>query len=259
MNSANYNAYGDESYFGDIATYAIIGIEREKVATVENVIFSKINKFGLDSSDTIHCKNLFNIAAKKKTNFHKLSENDIGQLLISITNNISPHIIPSVGLYDNRLFKNLGIAFEDTKDLFFPSKGKDRIKIWQGFAFQAAAPLIERRFGIKNTKFWVDHDKTKINYLNNTKKKQERTYRSWCGQSGEWLKPEPQSSAKPCLLQIADLLAYSAAHAFHHKYHRRKSLFRKIVTGFNPDLGKLYPENQGPGFMKIGYTNREEK
>lgn len=259
MSAIEYFCFGDESCFLDIATYAIAGLKRDNINAVENVLSDVKNRYGIHFNDEIHCKEMFHPAAKKKTNFNKLPEKQIQQLLLDIAIGVHKYVIPSVGIYDHRHFKNVRYKAEQTGEIFIPGEGKDKKKLWQGFAFQAAAPLIERRFGVKNTKFWVDYDHTKIGYFNKTKKKQYRTYRSWCAKSGEWLEPEPQPQNKPYLLQLADILAYSSAHAFQRKYHKRKFFFKQIVKVLNPDISTCFPTIGGDSMMTIQYKNREIK
>ncbi len=249
-----YNAYGDESNFRNVATYAIIGVKERDTTTVINAIDLIKTNFGVEASDEIHCKEIFNPTAKKKTNFSAFSEKKVQNFILAVVKAVTPWTFASVGIYNNKYFKDLTpIDLESNEKLDFIN-GKDRFKAWQAIAFQAASPIIDRRFGADNTKLWVDYDHTVVDIFQTGQKRQQyRHYNFFSLEKKREIHPQPKPESKPQLLQLADILAYSAAHSSYSKYCYNKIFFRKVTKSFSPDIAKLYPNTKGPSFATAHY------
>jgi len=251
-----YCAYGDESCFKDLATYAIVVVKKTNLESVINRINLVKTEFGLNIEDFIHCKEILNPSARKKTNYRILNDKQAEQFILSVITKIKDTVISSVGIYNDRYFKNVGYREEGTDRTFFPSKLKDKKKMWQMLAFQAASPIIDKKFGTANTKLWIDYDHTVVDHFGLGQKKQQyRSYNFFSLEKKTTFMPEPKPNNKPDLLQIADVLAYSAAHSFYSKFCYRKLFFRKIVGLFNPDTSKIYPKLGGPSIMTFEYKD----
>jgi hypothetical protein len=113
-----------------------------------------------------------------------------------------------------------------------PSKTKQLTR----FAYIAAIAGFERQPGFERVRLWVDPDQTKMEW--GGRRLQAKSVRVTVGEvdGKNELVPEPITGAKPSLLQVADILAYTAANALSVEARSDKEKFRAIYSLFRPEL-----------------------
>ncbi len=194
--------YGDESHFGNAITYGLVIVDAEKQSLVEVALSEVKGMFGGKPSDRIHCRELFNKHARAKTAWAHLSEKDILELM-AVTGNYLRHAGATfnLGHVDRaHLPPQLEIPLHGAVPFKIPAEPKQLA----AFAYTVALAGVE----VHEFRLWIDPDHTKIEWGAGRR----QASRMPVTLEGKMITPEPIDGAKPMLLDVADVLAYSAAH-----------------------------------------------
>ncbi len=249
--------YGDESHSNEIITYSFLIIPSQKAKAVEHAISETKNRHNLNSDTKLHCRELFNAHARKKTELAKFTEEEILNILRDLmTASFSAGARAWVGYLNTRgapdqlLFESIDKAKPEAWSV------RD-LKIQMLFCYQAASATLTHIVPPKNIKAYVDGDKTKILYLDN-KRRQLDTLRSFfpVEHSNEKISPEPLHGQKPLILDLADVLAYAAARGLTDTVLKNKHHFISIVNSIDPGYSEVifdHPFNGGAVFSIRSY------
>lgn len=194
--------YGDESSFGNAITYGLVIVDDKRLDEVEVALGEVKEMFGGKPSNRIHCRELFNKHARNKTEWSHLNETEVIELL-TVTGN-----------YLRTAGATFNLGHVDRAKLpphlEIPMAGAAPVKILAEPKQLAAFAYTIALAGLENHKFhlWIDPDHTKIEW-GPGRRQASRFPVTYEGLS---ITPEPSDGDKPMLLDVADVLAYSAAH-----------------------------------------------
>jgi hypothetical protein len=194
--------FGDESSFGTATTYAIVIVNAEQQLAMEMALSEVKVMFGGSPELRIHCRELFNAHARAKTGWQHLNNEDALQLLSVAGNYLrTAGTCFNVGVVDrSTLPKNLEIPIQGKK-YAIPAGPKQMA----AFAYTLALAGLEK----EEFRLWIDPDTTKIEW-GGARRQAGRVPLTFDGIA---ITPESFEGTKPPLLDVADVLAYSAAHS----------------------------------------------
>lgn len=256
-NKKCFQIFGDESNFQEIVTYAFIIVPSKLQEEVEKRITKVKLDSGLKATDKIHCRELFNKHAKAKTAFHNFSKEQILALLQQLCTEI--YLTGARGWvgYLNSKKARDGLIFESDEPL---SSKKSPFTIWDIrnkklhmlFTYQAAIAPLTHIISPDNVDAWIDSDRTVVPNLDN-KSRQVDTLKSFfpVEHNNKKFFPTPIKGDKPSLLDIADVLAYSAAHGLSATFTKDKPAFVSIVNSLNPGYSEVIFNAQGGAMMSF--------
>lgn len=239
--------YGDESHFNEIVTYAFIIIPQKNHELVEASV-SKVKKiYGLDEGTKIHCRELFNKYARSKTQFSEFTDEKVLKFFDEIM--IQSFLAGArgwVGYLDTRkapatlLFESEELTKPLTLDL-------GNLKTKMHLCFQAAIGPLTHIFPHSRVESYVDGDKTKILYLNQNR--QVDNLRSFfpVEHNNERFLPKPVHGLKPLFLDLADVLAYSAARGLAEASTTNRNSFISIVKSLDPGYSEVVFDHSSAG------------
>lgn len=236
-----FQLYGDESQFQGMVTYAFIIVPTILQHDIENEIAKIKQEFGLKLSDEVHCRKLFHKDAKEKTALRHLSKEEVFTLLQRLTFTIYLAGARAwVGYLNSSKASDL-LYFESADS----TKGEvvtwniSDIKLQMLFAYRAAIAPLTHFIPPDKVAAWVDGDTSKVPYLENFK--QVNSLKSFfpVEHNNKKFFPTPVKNGKPVLLEIADILAYSAAHGLSSTYTKDKHHFESIVRNLNPGYSEV--------------------
>ncbi len=226
-------AFGDESSFPDgLATYAIIGVWSGN-QTVSEKSFRQLKlSFGGKPNSKIHCRELFNIHARNKSDWAHLSEKDVFEFLLALTRlSHQLELRRNVGFVDGKLAPK-SLAGVGSIDAHCELTEKHLCT----FAFAAVAAQVFQQIGPNAVKFWIDPDKTKIDWWG--KNRQAGLTREVTALDFDMAKVKPETSplADRIFLDLADILAYVSGKTRTESDPERKKLFTQMMEIWSPGI-----------------------
>lgn len=244
-----FQIFGDESQFSGVVTYAFVIVPSKLQQDVEQEIAKVKSEFGLKATDEIHCRELFNVYAKEKTAFRHLSKEEIFLLLQKVT--ISIYLAGArawIG-YLNTSTAPDELIFEDDAEKRTTTTWDIRdIKLRMLFAYRAAIAPLTDFIPHNDMAAWVDGDTSRVAHIDGSR--QIDTLRSFFPINHNDTKffPTAVLKDKPVVLEIADAIAYSAAHGLSDTYTKDKPKFVSIVKSLYPGYSEVIFDipNGGP-------------
>lgn len=226
-----WHAFGDESSFPNgLTTYAIVGVWSKNQKVTEDAFRQLRLSFGGKSNSRIHCRELFGIHARAKSDWAHLSDRDVGEFLLSLAK-----------LADQfKLRRSVGFVDGSRAPMSLPGIGsiESRCELNEKhlctLAFVAAAAQVFQQLGPNRVKYWVDLDKTKIDWWG--QKRQADLTRTLTLMDFDFAKVTPELD-KPndrIFLDLADILAYSAGRAQSTTEPDRAVPFKELMNIWAP-------------------------
>lgn len=249
--------FGDESHSNEIVTYSFLIVPTQNMPAVELAIKNTKKKYALDEDTRLHCREIFNESAKKKTAFADFAP----ERLFSFLQDLASAFFLAGG--------RGWVGYLDTKGI--PERLRvnwshnwrthdwdiNDIKLKMLFCYQAACVPITHILPPPMVKAYVDGDKTKVIYIDE-KKRQVDTLREFfpVNHDNRKISPEPIHGTKPAILDLADLLAYSSARGLTKAALKNKPHFISITKIIDPGYSEVkfdHPENNGAMFAVRSY------
>ena len=227
-----FNLYGDESHLDTAVTYALVIVPENRMFDVEQALTEVKLSFGGAADSRIHCRELFHPAAQAKTDWKALSIQELFEMFCMIGNSLR---------LSGASFRLGHVDMLDTEPFLFgntsPSRTPTGPKQLATFAYMLALADLEQSPGYDNLNLWIDPDPTKIEWFGRRRQAGRHPI------SNDIYGPlKPQFipvGAKPTLLDVADLLAFSAAHIHSHKKTQKTEFFNEAVKSFNANYRRM--------------------
>lgn len=236
MTFTKCDAFGDEgtSADGNYALYSFVGFEPAKISSALSILSRTTEKFGVSDAARFHCRELFAGDRRAKTEWRVLKPKEpieVCRYLSTELLNLRP--LWAYGYVDMRAIRELPDS--QTMRTIFPAR--DDVSstehampfgIGQAhrFAFLAAGLNFRNRF-VSDVRFWVDADRTKIEWYNGKK-----------GQAHNLNPILPCRADLPLelipMLEIADLFAYAAGRCLSNDQRYGSGVFRAIHRRYGP-------------------------
>lgn len=108
-----WHAFGDESAFEHIVTYAIVGVKPELQRNSELALEAIKTQFGASAGTRLHCRQMFTPAAKERSGWGHLSDENIKELILLFS-----YKVDQLGIR-----RNVGIIHKATAPKELPGVG----------------------------------------------------------------------------------------------------------------------------------------
>jgi len=248
--------YGDESRFNNAITYGLLLLP----STLEEILVSGMSKlkvqFGLNATDAIHCREIFNQEARKKTPFKKFSDGDLFKFLVEISAAFySAGGRSWVGILDSRATPDV-LMFSDgqTSKVSIKEWNITDVKLRMLFAYHAALAPVTKMINHENFEVFVDGDHSKVTTLGGNRKIDTLRSVFPINHGNKKIFPTPVKKDKPQLLEMADVLAYVAAHAISSVRVSNSENYQRVFDNFQAGHSEVVfdgPGAAGGAYMSI--------
>ncbi len=249
--------YGDESHSNEIVTFAYVIVPAVKMASLDLAFKEVKSRYGLPQDARIHCRSMFNKDARAKTVFATFSTEQVLRFLFDLmSTSFDSGVRGWIGYLNTQ---NAPDAFlmgswegPDSDKLNGPLPDKwdvSSLKNRMMLSYYAATVLLSSAVPHSKVNAFIDGDKTKIPHMDMKRRKVDGL-RSFFGldTNGSRFEPQTVHGVKPLQLDLADLLAYSAAQALSRSALRSKSEFSCIVNVIRPAYCEVvFSENDPTG------------
>lgn len=215
--SAPYLAFGDDSQFEGLLTYAFLIVPRHELLRIKRRLFIVKEKFKIPADTPIHCRVLMHKHAREKAGLGHLTEHSAKAVI--------GHIIREI----NRSQCGLRYAwteFPEKPVVVPPQEGMHQIPFEPKYVL---GMLAQGCFGValdgsqgplaNQCEIVVAEDRTLISTGNKSRSQAHKATSGWSdigAMPGQLHRIEPRVSTavQEPLLEIADVLAYMCSHAF---------------------------------------------
>lgn len=208
--ASSFCAFGDESTAYQWVSYALVGFWADALTAAEAIVSEEKTRFGVNPAERLHCRELFNDQARRKTAFAGLSRDKIIDLYASIALRLRMlGALYAVGLVNRgQAPPKMAIPWA-TGQIRESRTVRLSDKHLALFAFMGAAGQLNEALTVDSkVRVIIDPDTTLIDWFGKTREQAWRIYgRIHMDIPAQWSQPEIPSS-KPALLEIADLAAY---------------------------------------------------
>lgn len=235
------DAFGDEgtSADGRFALYSFVGFEPSKIPSALAILSRTKEKFGVSNAARFHCRELFAGDRRAKTEWRVLKPKEPIEVCRYLSTELfSLRPLWAYGYVDMGALREL--PDPTTMRTFFPARDdapsmEHAMPFGVGqahrFAFLAAGWNFRTRF-TNSVRFWVDTDRTKIEWFNGKR-----------GQAHNLNPILPCSADLPSellpMLEIADLFAYAAGRCLSNDQRYGSGIFRTIHRRYGPIMGRM--------------------
>jgi hypothetical protein len=236
-------AFGDESHSNDIVTFAYVIVPAVKMASLELALKEVKSRNGLPEDARIHCRSMFNEAARAKTVFATFTTEDVLRILYDLMS----------ASFDAGARGWIGyLSTRNAPDSFFmepwdkPDADKSKVLLLDKWdvsglkskmmlAYLAATVLLSSTVLHSKVHAFIDGDRSKIPSFDQ-RHRQVDSLRSFFGLDTNDSRFEPESvhGTKPLPLDLADVLAYASARALTNTALRNKIAFASMTDAFQP-------------------------
>lgn len=236
--------FGDEgtSANGQYALFSFVGFEPAKVQAALEVLRRTKEKFGVSNTARLHCRELFAGDKRAKTEWRVLKPKEPIEVCRYLTTELF-HLRPlwAYGYVDMGALRELPDP-TTMRTSFPPSDGspgiEDAMPFGSGqaqrFAYLGAGWSFRERFS-NGARFWVDKDRTQLDWLNGKK-----------GQAHNLNPILPCSIELPSgwipMLEIADVFAYAAGRCLAKDQRFGASVFRTMHRRYGPKMSEFTPD-----------------
>ena len=199
-----WHAFGDESAFRSVVTYAVVGVKPELQYASQLALESIKKQFGGRPGARLHCREMFTPAAHRRSDWAHLSIENIKELILSFAQKMD----------ELNIRRNVGIVHKKVAPTYLQGVGSVETPLKLGdkqmctIAFVGVFGAIMEQVKTRSIKLWVDKDQTKIDWWG--KNRQASLTRELTNLDfGFKTKPEVSICPSPVMLEAADLLAYT--------------------------------------------------
>jgi hypothetical protein len=246
--------YGDESTYQEVVTYAFLITPPSQRGKVIEEIARVQAKYDVDPDAEIHCREIFNSRAREKTPFRHLTKNEIFSLLFEVAS--------SAFAAGGRAW--IGYLNIDTapKDIYFnwigpPTDKKlpqqwniSNVKTQMYFAYSAAITAITSFVPSSTVAAWVDGDRSKVPYVDESRRQVDSLRPFFpIDHNNKQFSPIACHENKPKLLQLADVLAFTAAHGMVKKDFPDKAEHLSVLNAMFPGYSEVFFPNMIEGSL----------
>jgi hypothetical protein len=229
-----FQVFGDESTFQEVVVYAVAVFHEADTQDATDLLAALKRQVGLADDTPIHCRVLFSEHGRAKSGWAKWSEERVFEFLDQVVIALRRcRVMCRVAAVNRTEYPSVHPAGAGFK------RGIMEPKQLAGLLFHGATAPIVDSIGSDAISLYVDPDKTKIDWFGG-KKQADRNYAHTDTAGGRVLAPTRfESTERPALLEIADLLAYSAAHALSNAAQKRRRGFESLYAKLRPELSVL--------------------
>lgn len=244
---SNFHIFGDESHFSGAVVYALVIVKQKSQPMLEAEIQKVKKSFGLDPLTVIHCREIFNKHAKAKSALKGKSKNEVCELLSRVLATCTGtgasfwigHVDGSK-VPDGLIFQVDG-ASDNHSNVLKLTDVKMKIQC----AYNAAMGPVLHILGNGFCKAWLDGDTTKIEHFGKCRQANSLKPFFPIGHNDKRFVPTIVTGEKPALIEVADILAYAAAHHLSKTYTNDKPSFSAMLNG---QIGYSEAVFEGPEF-----------
>jgi hypothetical protein len=231
--------FADDSVIGNAVVYGFVALRPELIdPAIQAINEIKAQYFALPEA-MLHCRVLFNSAARAKSEWAHLVEDQPYFLCHDIAKAVRGiGILCAIGFMDKLTVpKRMDAVYyrgtdEEPIRVGHPLNDKQLLQ----YAYMNGALLFDQAVGRDQVRVWIDPDRTKIDWFG-----QRRQAKS----IHEFIKPSSGDIGRSAsLLEVADLLAYSSARVLSRNRRRGWMHFKLIYRCLAPHLQtmRLKPE-----------------
>ena len=249
-NSANspYCAYGDDSRYSNIILYAFGFFQRRHVNRAKKVLSRIKYNYNLSEDFKLHCRILFNESAKQKAGIAHVNQEKIENMLFELIDSMNkvPFTLRYSYCFAEQLTE-LSMVKDENIQIHDEPKGL------QGLLTQSCFAVTKNGNhgpSANECQIFISRDSTKVNFLGRGR----RQAHFWASgysdintskdEEPHFIEPIIIDVKDEPLLEFADVLSYTCAHAIankgNHKYF--KKLLSKIKYKSNSMLSLNYPK-----------------
>lgn len=230
----HFHAFGDESSFKEIVVYGVVVLHDFHMNPFQRFLVNLKLAYGVPSWAKLHCREVFNGDAKKKTGWKRLSETQVFQFSADVlTGLVASGASFFVGAVDkNEYPSELTTSVSSSKT----TMGNKQLT---ALVFQGALLPLSEVFQSQKIRLYADSDKTLVSFFGR-KGRADKNYKFANPLTGTMFHPEiNEGRGKHQLMEVADLFAYVAAHALSGESARNKDRFRALYQICKPTLSTL--------------------
>jgi hypothetical protein len=231
--------FADDSVIGNAVVYGFVAFRPELIDPAIGAINKIKAKYFAPPEAMLHCRVLFNDAARAKSEWAHLVEDQPYFLCYDVAKAVRGiGVLCAIGFMDKLTVP------ERMEAVYYRGMEEEPIRVGHPlndkqllqYAYMSGALLFDQAVGRDHVRVWIDPDRTKIEWLG-----QRRQAKS----IHEFIKPSGDNVGQGAsLLEVADLLAYSSARVLSRDRRRGWMHFKLIHRCLAPHLQtmRLKPE-----------------
>jgi hypothetical protein len=241
--TAPFCAYGDESQYGDVLTYALAIFRREQVPKAEQVLEFLRERYVFPPQVPIHCKILFSGDQRRKHGLDHLDPGQVNDLVSKLVYHLNK--LPALCRFGRTLLPDREILVPPDDDFpALPSEPKGVMGLLANSCF--AVPRDGSHGPTPDQiEIFVSEDKTMIRFMRERRHQAHRGYSGFSdigSPDGRVFRVEPRivpgdQWQKHPLLQVADVFGYICSHA--DPPMERNDFFTKLLRSMPWSRGHL--------------------
>jgi hypothetical protein len=228
---ADVVAFVDDSITDVGITVGAVVVPIERVAEAEAAVAAAKLKVEVPAEEPIHCRVIFSGHGRRGTPWEKVSPENIEQTVVGICRQLQPITLQPVVCRIDRGAIPPGVSGEGSIFKGLEAKGV------ASFAYTAVLGRLTDKLG-KPVRAFMDPDTTKIPW-GESRRQADRTRSVFIdlipGEEPLQVEPVIEKSPKPLLLQVADIYAYLAVHAFDPSGGRRNAWCQELYRSLGTD------------------------
>lgn len=234
-------AYGDDSAYEEVLTYTFAIIHRVNLEKAESLVEKIKNDYHIRLDISLHCRILFNSAARQNNNLFHIKEENVKNMIldiISALNDIcllrySYFIVPPGFDFDKTVmttFKSIDGNVPPIVPIKYDRKGILGLLMQVCFA----VPPDGKKGPLPNEcQIFASEDYTKINFIGSRRSRADRCFQGSSNIGAPpgcpfKLNPIILNADEAILMQIADIFSYICAHA--HSKKCRDTFFGEALS-----------------------------
>jgi hypothetical protein len=242
-----FDAFGDESCGADYISYALVILDERKRSDAEKIVGDVKVAAGFDSNDLLHCREIFNPAARAKGAWSRLSVNDVFQLYENLFTRLSPVTprylltlarradfptqLPALAM--QHIDPNANVPPKYTNALEY---GEKQIAL---HCAQGATIPLSKHPGLDRIRIWPDPDNSKIEWFSGRRGAANEIGNFFVDVGPGQEPPKPTimrcTGPKPPLLQVADAVAFVGQRSKRNDKSPNAVRFRSLLRLINPE------------------------
>lgn len=234
-------AYGDDSSYEEILTYAFAIVHRVNLEKVESEIEKIKRDYHIPQDISLHCRILFNLAAKQKNKLEHIKDENVRKMIIDIITAVNStcllryayFIVPPGFNFDKTImttFKSADASVPPTVPIKYDRKGILGLLMQLCFAVPSdgkKGPTSDQ------CQIFASEDYTKINFIGPIRTRADRCFQGLSDINAPpgcvfKLNPTILKAGEAVLMQVADIFSYICAHA--HSKTCRDNFFRDAFS-----------------------------
>lgn len=222
-------AFGDESSCENVIVYGLVVIPESRLPVAEQFLSALKQRYSVDPQAEFHCKEVFHGDTRRESAWEHLSETQVSEFAEDLILGLAPFSAGFVvgGVHRNEYPTQLPAVDK------FPAGIMDTKQL-TGMVCSAALASLSNVYDQSRIRFQADPDRTKVPFFDR-KIQAHKLYQMTRSDTNQQITPELlDADNRPNLLQVADLFAYTAAHALADEKGRYTETFRRLYRMCNP-------------------------